>query len=130
MRFLTLQGFTFIEVLISLLLLSLLLFALDASELTVMREARQTYYFSIAANQIENLADQLTSENPSTILTQWNNQNATLLPSGRGTCTGQFPHYQISIYWGDPSLQTCNNQSTGNSGCLTENMTLASHSLN
>jgi Tfp pilus assembly protein PilV len=112
------KGFTFIEILISFMLLSLLLVSIDATQLTSLREAESTYDFSAAANQIQNLKSQLTDNINPEILTAWNIQNAQVLPNGLGT----FSSNKITIYWGEHKTLACEKIQLGQSGCLFENI--------
>jgi Tfp pilus assembly protein PilV len=118
------QGFTFIEILISFMLLSLLFIGIDATQLTSLRQAETAYDFSAAVNQIENLTSQLANASPQTIAA-WNLQNAQVLPNGNGT----FNNNKISVYWGEHNTSTCEQIQLGQSGCVFENINLAaSHS--
>ncbi len=110
------QGFTFIEILISFMLLSLLLIAIDATQLTSLRQAEAAYDFSVAVNQIENLKNQLTDHTSPQTLAAWNCQNAQALPAGKGT----FINNIITVYWGDTNASTCEKIQLGHSGCVFE----------
>ncbi len=125
---LKITGFSLIEVLMSLLLISLILFGLDAAQLYSIQEAKTTYLFNTAMNQINNAEERLaalkTYEGLDEEITFWNSENQTALPSGFGNISGGFPNYQITIYWGDTS-HDCTNQKIGASGCLRKIIQLA-----
>jgi Tfp pilus assembly protein PilV len=110
------KGFTFIEILISFMLVSLLLVSIDATQLTSLREAESAYNFSVAANQIQNFKSQL-SNNPE-ILAAWNLQNSQVLPNGQGT----YFNNKITVYWGEHKTLTCDKIQLGQSGCVFENI--------
>lgn len=117
-------GFTLIEILISLFLLSLILFGFNSFELYSLREARNSYYYSVAENQLNNMVERL--QHP-THLNQkieiWNKQNRQLLPHGHGQVDGQFPSYTVSIFWGSAESQpSCKK---GRSDCISIPIQLA-----
>jgi prepilin-type N-terminal cleavage/methylation domain-containing protein len=112
------KGFTFIEILISLMLLSLLLISIDATQLTALRETETAYDFSAAVNQIQNLKAQLAAGIDPQTLAAWNVQNANILPSGAGT----FSNNKIAVFWGEYKTLTCEKIELGPSGCVFENI--------
>lgn len=126
MRFRTV-GFSLIEVLISLLLVSLILLGLDGAQFYALKQAKTAYFLNVATQQLQNLTERLAaSQTPEQPLALWNNENRQLLPSGFGTVNGESPNYTITIYWGRKKSQ-CASQQIGESGCLQENIQLASH---
>jgi Tfp pilus assembly protein PilV len=122
-----LAGFSLLEVLISLLLLSFVLFGFDATEVYSLRTIRAAYYFDMANNQLNNMVERLyLINNDSDSLQQvaiWNMQNKTVLPEGLGQVTGHFPVYKITVYWGK-KISPCQQNQLGTSGCLTETITI------
>jgi prepilin-type N-terminal cleavage/methylation domain-containing protein len=115
------EGFSLIEVLIALVLLSIVLIGLDASELSSLRESKYSYYYSVAVNQLQSIQQQILVYKDSTqdISANWNNQNKLVLLYGRGVISGSYPDYKISIFWGDTTLQSCEKIQIGQSGCIT-----------
>lgn len=124
MQKITSNGYTLIEVLISLMLLSLALLALDASQITSLNHNRAAYFSAVAENQLQNMSEQLKASlpNPSLpeVLANWNSQNATVLPKGIGSITGNFPSYTLTIAWGNENPDHCKKSNSGQSGCITE----------
>lgn len=122
-----LAGFSLLEVLVSLLLISFILFGFDATEIVGLRMIRATYYFDIANHQLNNMVERLhIINNDSDLLQQvtiWNSQNKTVLPHGIGDVAGHYPFYQITIYWGN-SKSPCQQNQLGNSGCLIQNINI------
>ncbi len=111
----------FIEVLVSMVILSLMLLGLDALQLTTLKEAKANYYLSTAIFQLENLANRLKIMDESdwdNQLIEWNQENQLVLPQGRGTLKKTDTTTEISIFWGESSLQACDHNTTGSSGCL------------
>ena len=112
----SLYGFSFIEVLVSLLLLSIILLGFDAAELFSLRTTREAYYFNVATHQLNAMTERLIALDHYHGLEQqvviWNEQNKEILPKGRGKVEGHFPNYLITVCW-------------GKSECLKEKMELS-----
>jgi len=121
------KGFSLIEVLISLLLISLILFGLDAAQIYAIKEAKIAYFFNAAINQINNASERLAvlkmHDGLDQQITTWNAENQTLLPAGFGEIVGEFPHYIITIYWGN-APHHCEKQQIGPAGCLKKEIQL------
>ena len=97
-------GSSLVEVLISLFLLSLITVTCGGLYLVALREARSHYYFSVGLQQIKNMHALLSVASTMDLVSaveRWNRQNIAVLPQGRGSVRGQYPHYTVSIYWGD-----------------------------
>src|SRR5260221_10086330 len=94
------RGTGFIEILVSLSLISLLLLGLDALEWTSLHEMKSAYYFAVAKQQIQVITERLhafkSSENLESKIIIWNRQNQAVLPHGKGRVTGSYPHYDIA----------------------------------
>lgn len=120
------NGFTLIEILISLILLSVALLMLDASEISALRQSRAAYFHSVAQNQIKVIFYQIGVANPNVNLIhlqqEWNKKNAEVLPQGFGTLEKNNQNLRISIYWGGAKPEQCRNIQLGQSGCITENI--------
>lgn len=112
-------GTSFIEVIVSLLLLSIILLELDVLALYALREEKSVYYSTIAINELSNMAERLQSsqfEDIDTQLSWWNQQNEKFLPLGIGKIEQQALT-KLTIFWGKDKNACLNNQ-TGKSGCL------------
>lgn len=122
-----LAGFSLIEVLVSLLLVSFILLGFEAAEVYSLRVIRAANYFNLANNQLANMVERLRVLGDSSSLLQetaaWNIQNNNLLPHGFGEITGHYPVYNITLYWGDIK-PSCQQNSLGNSGCITQTITV------
>ncbi|HLB42192.1 MAG TPA: hypothetical protein VJN02_04970 [Gammaproteobacteria bacterium] len=114
-------GFSFIEILISLFILSLALLGLDAIHLSTLREVKSAYYFSIAIQQLNNMIERLSIANRENLIEEerrWNIQNQHALPQGHGIILASHLNYQLSIFWGKNELSICDKNTIGTSGCL------------
>lgn len=106
-------GTTLIEILISMLLISILLLGVDAMQVISLKQAKVNYYFAAAEQQINNLIEELSiNHNPD--LVTWNKQNQIVLPQGRGVMTKNA----IAIFWGSFNEEKCEANKIGTSGCL------------
>jgi len=119
-------GLSLIEVLISLLLLSLALLGLDAMNVMALRANRAAYFLGVATNQLQVMTDRLRVFKDTVSLDQqllyWNVQNQQVLPEGYGTIRGHHPVYTLTIYWGNMPKDDCPKPQLGQSGCLQEKM--------
>src|SRR3990167_10372889 len=122
------QGFSLIEVLISLLLIALILFGLDAMQVYSLKQTKIAFLFNTANNQLMNMSERLLALQARDGLTQqitlWNKENQLLLPQGQGMVMGDFPYYTITLYWGN-TPQDCRENKIGESGCLKEKIQTA-----
>lgn len=110
----------FIEIIISLCLISIMLLGLDAVQLTSLREAKIAHFYAIAQRQINNMAEYLTQNKKANneMISEWNKQNASVLPNGIGVVNEYGKNYQINIFWGDRDRNDCLHNTIGISGCL------------
>lgn len=114
-------GFSLIEILISLFIISMMLLGFDAVQLTSLREMKSAYYFSVATQQLTVMAEQLHAYQEGNLdkpLRSWNKQNKDVLPQGRGTITGIYPTFLLAIFWGNMPSEICYKDKIGQSGCL------------
>lgn len=120
-------GFSLIEVLVSLLLLSLILMGFDAFCLSSVRGLREDYYFTQASNQVSMMSERLraldAADGMHEQIEQWNKENATVLPLGKGEVSGSYPNYVITVYWGEKQSE-CTNMRIGGAGCIREKLYL------
>jgi len=119
------QGFSYIEILISLVIMSIMLLGMDSMGLYALQEEKNAWLFSVALNQIQNMSEilkKLSDENNlEELISDWNLENSDLLPKGKGTVTGYYPIYTVSIYWGNvKDRKACQQNRLGNNGCLRE----------
>ncbi len=121
------NGFGMIELLISIVILSIGLLGLAALHTSVIRNNQSSYYSSVATIQIYAMADRMrvnlpgvtagaynnisgTPSNPTCDPCtnqqvaqrdqfEWNTDNGNLLPSGSGTVTGNGTTFTITVRW-------------------------------
>lgn len=110
-------GFSLIEILISLFILSVMLLGLDALQLSTMQYTQTSYYLAAARQQAKSMGEWLRAYRVADagMLERWNQQNAEMLPQGQGVVTGSWPAYKIAILWGGE--QSCEKTKLGKSGC-------------
>ena len=112
------NGFTFIEIMVSLLILSLMLLGLDLAQLTALRNSNTSYYFAAAVSQLHLMQERLRVLNDADMsdqLQRWNQQNAKLLPHGHGIVDNK----KVTVYWGEGKSTSCVTNQIGLSGCVT-----------
>jgi prepilin-type N-terminal cleavage/methylation domain-containing protein len=122
-----LQGFTLLEVLISLMLFSLLLLGFEEMQIVSLQDTRAANYFYLASQQLHVITERLyllSSENelPEQMF-QWNKQNQAVLPAGRGILLGHYPNYKIMVNWGNFNKK-CDMIYLGQTGCISKNIHL------
>lgn len=107
-------GTSLVEILISILLISLILLGLDGAQLTSMQQANLAYTYSVAAQQVININERLKAANFFEQIVHWNSENQQILPQGRGVLSGEY----ILIYWGNTPDGCVQNRIQEEGGCL------------
>jgi prepilin-type N-terminal cleavage/methylation domain-containing protein len=119
------NGFSLLEVLISILVFSIALLGLNAMDVLFLSEQRKVYHLSLAIQQIQNIEERLLALRDQAGLDEqvqgWNLQNQMLLPSSKGEVLVQYPHYYISLKWGNSN---CKDNDEVTSGCIKEEFNL------
>lgn len=106
------RGFTLIEVLITMLVISIGVLGVAATQLQSLQFAHSSFQRSVAVLQASDLAERLWAglcDLPGglgNITTQWEADHAGVLPGGLSPVvvldvTGRVPTYQITIRWSD-----------------------------
>lgn len=114
-------GFTFLEIMISLLILSFMLLGLDALQIETMKAEEASFDLSVATRQIQNMVERLQvigEDDVSEQMLAWNKENQLVLPQGVGRVKGLYPNYKIAIFWGAKVGDECLVNHMGTSGCL------------
>lgn len=113
MRHRSIFGYSLIEVLVSLLILTFTLLGFAQAWLHGMKQAISAYYFSVATTQMDSMIERLRSLGSGHGLDEqiavWNADNKQFLPNAMGSVSGQYPAYHISLSWGN-SQQRCDDR--------------------
>jgi hypothetical protein len=120
-------GSSLLEILICFTLISIMLLSLDVVQIKTMQAAQTSYYFSTATQQISNMIEQLkiAKQADAMMINTWNQQNAELLPNGRGEIIGEYPQFILKLMWGKQS--TCTQTKINRSGCLMLDLHLSNY---
>lgn len=99
-------GFSLLEVLIALLILSISLLAFAQAELTALRGVQNAYFINVATLQNESLVERLRiCEDQKTCIKQeikqWQTEVSKILPQGKTKIDINGSQYQIEIRWHD-----------------------------
>ena len=98
-------GFSLLEVLISLFILSIALLGLDATGLFSWQLQLNAYYAALAEQQLQNMEERLRLLEVSPFALEqevalWNLENKRLLPKVKGKVSGTYPNFELSLIWG------------------------------
>lgn len=119
-------GFTLLEVLISLFLLSLALIGINSVQLSAIHQTRDAYHTQQALTFAQNMSTYLRAHHGEggDYQAGWVAEVQSRLPQGRAIINGSYPHYQISVLWGDRPPQICDKSKSGTSGCIVVKLNL------
>lgn len=123
-----LQGASLIEVLVSLFLLSIMLLSFDAMQLYTLQQTKQSYYVNVAHNQLNNIESQLrliSDGEYQSHVDVWNEENGRVLPNGQGAVSGNYPSFDIQLFWGKRVSTVCFGENSGESGCLSHHLIIS-----
>lgn len=95
------NGFTFIEVLIAMCLLTIILFVITDIQLSIIQNNRERLKQTIAIGQLDSMITimQTRVTNFSDFYQSWNQGNRRLLPRGQGEVINTSYYSIIRIYW-------------------------------
>ena len=97
-------GIHLIEVLVSLFLLSIALFGIDAMLVSTSKEVTALYHLHVAMQQLMQIQERIATEGyVATHLSSWNQQNQTVLPHG----VGQYDAGKLSVSWNKGNDVAC-----------------------
>lgn len=113
------NGFSLLEIMISLFLLSIVLLGVDAAEVLLMRESRGIYYFNQASVMAANMSEYLVAHNgdASGYEHKWQLKIAEILPISAGYVSGVKSSYVVKVWWGGES-RDCRQSKQGVKGCV------------
>lgn len=96
-------GFTLIEVLISLLIVSLGLLGIAGLEITALRNTQESYWQSVATVQMASILERLrvnhSAFNERQECERWSLQNQFLLPKNKSECVCNNVECKIILTW-------------------------------
>lgn len=107
-----------LEIIISLLLLSMLLLGFDASQMVNMQVSEANYYFFVADQALESIAQHIRAypnQHYQILLNQWRQELKEALPQGEISIQENKDGLTIRIKWGNAS---CKKIEMGRRGCL------------
>lgn len=112
------NGFTLLEVLVGLFLLSVVMLGMMAAQVKKLHDLRGIYYFQYAEGLAENMTEYIVSHHgdKAGYYQEWLNVIKHQFPSAIGKVEGKFPDVLVSIRWGDS--RTCSQSHAGLSGCV------------
>lgn len=101
------QGYSFLEILISLCILSFGLLGFVQAQLLALRTNQAAYLQSVAQTRLISLAETIQAcasikcsvANLGEQVATWNIDNAKLLPQGKGSLLKQNNYHLINIHW-------------------------------
>ncbi|MBN1684415.1 MAG: prepilin-type N-terminal cleavage/methylation domain-containing protein [Gammaproteobacteria bacterium] len=115
-------GFTFIEVLVALCLMSIVLLGIEKMLIMALRMNRQAWFQTISVNQIKNMAEiiKIKREGWTQFYPMWQMQNQLLLPKGMGKVLPLGPKFNIFVLWhsSEFSVWRCETKAILNQSCL------------
>lgn len=124
----TMRGTSLLEVTIAITILSIGLLSANGYLLAAIRYAQSALWHSLAIQQANNFAEELTFLPRNQIQNakeDWNICNKKLLPQGKGTVLALDHHQQIIVEWHEPSaLAVCTNPTitSKNISCVQESI--------
>ena len=92
-------GISLIDVLICLFLMTLILFGFNGIEITMLKYAKNAYFYAIAIAQINNMQERIEATHGQYDIAMWNKLNRELLPNGSGEIKNHAGNYEVKISW-------------------------------
>lgn len=116
------QGFSLIEVLIAIVLLSIVMLSFTEVMLSALHRTREAFHQSVAVEQLDGLKN-LILQFPNDYLSfvpEWERENAILLPAGKGEINHSGGILSIFLVWrsGFSHLWRCRLPSIENYSCF------------
>lgn len=97
------KGFSLLEVLLTLMLISLGFIGIIGMQLTAVKSSKESYLRSLANNQLLSMAERLHANEStsarSSELIAWNKENSELLPEGKGNFSCSAAVCTLIIQW-------------------------------
>lgn len=97
------KGFSLLEVMLALFILSVGLLGMVGMQLSAMKYTDEAYFQSLATTQLSSMMERLranhSSESRERDFQRWNVLNATLLPEGEGRYSCQNDYCTVHVNW-------------------------------
>lgn len=104
------KGFSLIEVMLALLILSIGLLGIAGMQLKSFKNINDAYYHSAAIIRLSSMMERLRSntsgEARARELLRWNAINAAVLPGGEGSYSCYADNCTVTINWQNKTIQT------------------------
>ncbi|MDF3055021.1 MAG: hypothetical protein K0Q74_928 [Gammaproteobacteria bacterium] len=104
------KGFSLLEVILALLILSVGLLAIAGMQLSGIKYTDEAYFRSLAATQLSSMMERLRANRSNNWrerdFQRWNTLNAELLPEGEGRYICQNDYCTVYISWKFNKIQT------------------------
>lgn len=112
------HGFTLLEIVVSIFLMSIAILVIQASVYTAVQNTRGQYYFQYAVSMAESMCNYLEAHNgdASSYLPIWQNDVACALPSATSRVSVRSSSAIITLAWGKET--SCQKNKPGASGCV------------
>lgn len=88
-------GFSLLELVISLTLLSIILLGFDAVQITMLNYAKNNYFYTLADQQLDSIVERLQAQQGDYDLAAWNLHNKSVLPNANAW----LEDGQVKISW-------------------------------
>lgn len=113
-------GFTLLEILMSIFLLTAMLFGVNKAFIYMNRESKATYYLHVAREQLNNLASYYVSNHEISGIYEDDVRDylAETLPNGRLELSRGTVDVDIAVLWGNRI--DCEENHIGVNGCIRE----------
>ena len=97
------RGFSLLEVLVSVCIVSLGVISIAKLQLVGIKDSDNAMRRSVALTQLTNMAEILHANPPEhqlpKLINSWNQENARLLPLGRGEVNKHGNNYRVVVNW-------------------------------
>jgi type IV pilus assembly protein PilV len=104
------KGFTLLEVLISLFILSYGLLSMAGMQLSALQHSQDAYLRSVATVQLNSMLERLRANSSAVVrdreLLRWNESNLRVLPRGKGEYQCKGENCTATIFWRGKQEQT------------------------
>ncbi len=121
------RGFALLELLIAMFIVAVAILGVVRLQVLAIQNSNQAYWYSMATEQVESLAELLRASNFTPTMQQviaWQQHLATVLPAGQGVMTTSGNGYEITVSWLDrqrmanPHIAACKDDIARDRDCV------------